>query len=205
MIGNDAANATGSFSVDVAYEGYDGTSASDPLGANGLIQYVFALRHNGDGGELPALAFSRFYVFAPTGAGTVTPYYSNLQAINPSGPGAFLVGPNGNELDPYNGIVPHVTSGTAMNSTANPNRARYSFTTTGSTSDFQPGQYSQMLVLTAGPSLLPGSVVLEVDGTMTSPSIKVDQTVTLVPEPSAAMLMLAAGILGLIRRPRRRA
>jgi len=205
MIGNDAVNATGSFSVDVAYEAYNGSSASDPLGANGLIQYVFALNHNGSGGEAPTLAFSRFYVFAPSGAGTVTPYYANLQAINPSGPGAFLVGPSGNELDPYNGIVPHVSSGLAMNSTASPNRARFSFTGAGSVSDFQPGQYSQMLVLTALPSLLPGSVILEIDGTNTSPSIKVDQSITLVPEPSAAMFLLAAGAYAVIRRPKHQA
>jgi len=202
LTGNDSAYSSGSFVVNVAYEVYDGTSASDPMGITSDMQITFVLQHCGSDGEDPALAFSRFYVYAP---GDPAPFYTNKYAVNPSSSGQFLIGPVGNEIDPYGGVAPHRDLGTAMSITSSPNRARFSFQTTMlDVADFQPDQYSQLLVLTANPAYFttPQDIIIEIDGTATSPSISADTIITIVPEPASSMCAALSGAFWLLRRRR---
>lgn len=200
LTGNDGA-ATGSFSVDIAYEVFNGLSATDPLGITGAPQIAFVLKHNGSGGEAPTLKIGRFSVFAPAGA-PIAPYYASGTRINPASAGLFDIGPSGNGLDPFGGQ----TSATPQIN-ASPNRAIFQFVNGLSQANFPASfssgpQYSRMLVLTLTPSAtLPSSVILEIDGTDTVPQVHADTTITLTPEPGTCGLV-ALGLLALARRGR---
>ncbi len=191
ITGNDAANASGSFVVEVAYQVYDGTSAGDPLGATNHAQLAFVLHHAGSDGEAPALAFGRFIVFAPSPASTTVPYYSALDVVNPGSAGAMLVGPSGNQLDPFGGVAP--TSSNIDPPPTGANRGKFFFQTGLQEADFQPGQTSQLLVVSeAATGGLPADIVIELDSTNTVPSVHGDTIIHIVPEPSVAVLLALA-------------
>jgi hypothetical protein len=207
IIGNDASNSTGSFSVDVAYEVFNGQSATDPLGITNNFQIAFVLKHNGVGDELPALKLGRFTVFAPDPASTTVAYYGVGATINPLSAGQFLIGPSGSELDPFAGL------GTSSTPNIDPpptgaNRVRFLFQTGLQQANFPPDlssgpQYSQLLVVApAAGSTLPANVVIELNGTDTVPGVHGDTTIPLVPEPGTCAL-IALGLGALLRGRRR--
>lgn len=199
LSGNDPGNPTGSFRLEVAYEIYDGASATDPLGANGLPQVAFVLNHTGAAGENPARAFGRFSVFAPDPS-DVNPFYTSIQSVNPGFAGQFLIGPGGSELDPFGGIAP--SSVDIDPPPGPPNRGEFFFLTGLNEANFLPGQHSRLLVLTMDAADLPTAVVIEADRTDTVPSIDADTIIPLIPEPSTGLLGLM-GVAGLARLRRR--
>jgi len=190
MIGNDPCNATGSYKIQVVYSMYDGRSSSDPLGLTSNLQLAFNLTHLGSDGEMPALNVGRFIVYAPASVGAppyITAFYKSISAVGtgtaPSGPGGIAM-----DIDPP---------------PSNANRGKFLFEDSIGSPTFAAGYTSQTLVLTAVPGSFPVSgipVILEIDTTSTSPSIKSDVTVNIAPEPASMVLFGVASLLSLRRR-----
>jgi hypothetical protein len=201
LVGNDTANNTGSFVVDIVWEVYDGSSASDPGGITGTDQIAFVLHHTGGDGETPVLNVGRFTVFAPEPASTTVAYYDSGSAIDPPS-NTILIGPSGSELDPSGGRAPsNINIDPPPDGT---NRAKFYFQDGLQSPLLASGEHSQLLVLTlASGSELPADVVVELNGTDSVPQVHADTTIHLVPEPGT-MLLISVGTLMLSRRRRRR-
>jgi hypothetical protein len=195
-----ASESDGSFAVDVAYQVYDGTSVADPLGVTSDLQLAFVLKHQGASGGAPAVPFGGFFVFAPGGQPALD-FYNSQQSVA----GDFLVGPVGNQLSSSGGVVPHAGFGDAMylGPEDDPSLAAFFYTVEDlCLADFQPGQNSQLLVLTFSPALLsaPADIVIEVYGTDTSVSMEADTFISLVPEPTSCLLLIVPAATWLGRR-----
>ncbi len=193
----NASGPDGSFAVDVAYQVYDGTSENDPLGVTSDLQLAFVLKHQGDSGVLPALAFGEFDVFAPAGQ-SVADFYTGIGAVE----GTYLVGPAGNQLSSFGGVAPHSDYGDTMYIDQEMDFAWFYFYGYMLMPDFQSGQNSQLLVLTIDPDLLeaPADIVIEVYGTNTGDQLDASTFITITPEPASGLLLLAAAPL--LRRRR---
>lgn len=198
LIGNDASAATGSFSVDIAFQLYDGTSAADPMGITpGEYQVALVVKHNGSGGENPAQAFGRLSLFAPD-VNAPLAFYTGNGSVNPGASGQWLVGPSGNQLDAFGGIAPSSVD-IDPPPVASANRAEWFFETGLQQANFLPSQQSRLLVAKAPSSGFPSSVVIEVDRTNTNPSFDADTIIHFTPEPATALLGLV-GAAALARR-----
>lgn len=178
LVGNAA---SGSFSVQVDYSAYNGLDAADPLGVTADIQLVFQMTHLGTGGTAPVLDVGRLTVFAPAGA-ALSPFYSSITSIPQGG----TIAPSTMDIDPPPGIT---------------NRGEFFFEVLDinlvAHPDFSPGDVSDWLVLTTPRGQLPGDVVIEANRTETG--LHADTIIRLVPEPSAASLLLV-GAAALLRR-----
>jgi hypothetical protein len=180
----------GSFAVDVAYQLYDGTSASDPLGETSDLQLAFVLQHQGASDVSPALAFGEFDVFAPTGQ-TIAEFYTGIHAVA----GNYSVGPAGNQLNSSGGLAPD-SGGYGEAMLLDQDYAWFYYYDNMLQQQFLPNHNSQLLVLTIDPDMLqaPTDIGIEVYGTNTGDSLYADTFIALlaVPEPASAMLLLAA-------------
>ena len=186
----------GSYSVDVAWQVYDGTSPTDPLGANSSPQLVFALEHKGSGGVGQyTLSFGKFTVFAPLG-GSYIQDDTTPTAIEPAGP--FLVGPAGHQIDAYGGVAPF-EYGAVTDPVA---QGIFTFLGDDLGPSFAAGQHSQLLVLTpAVPASAFGDMWIEFSDTNTINDVPADVIIHVSPAPSALLLL---GLGGVMIRARRR-
>lgn len=187
ITGNDPANNTGSFVVQVDYAVYNGADATDPFGITSDYQISFILTHLGGDGETPVLNFARVTLYAPQPLSTDT-FFTSIGAV---GTGKDTYDPYGvgNEGIPHDGMVIQMPSGGYG---ANCAQFLYFDDVLGFMAGFAPGEVSKQLIVTASPDNLPASMILEIDLTDTIPGIHREITVEFIPEPSSMILFAAA-------------
>jgi hypothetical protein len=185
LINNDSVTITGnnpdnngSFVIQVDFMVYDGLSTTDPLGiTSGELQLAFVLEHLGDDGELPALNIGRFTVFAPDKDSTEE-FYTAISSVYNDG----VIG---------GGKAPTIMVTELPEGGIGANRAKFLFFTSDGFDDeipdFGEGDISQLLVLTTATENLPYATLLELN--YSRPAVDGDIEITLIPEPSSALLV----------------